>query len=128
MAKFFDLGKILMGADSQPIRTSETTVARYKDFAISSLIAAYEGETLSYEAKFFRVILAEKLKPEGPVFLSFAEAMLIVELVSRFIPSPIITTRYMDMFDFTPDPVVEETPTLSGGPEEPASKKSRNSN
>jgi hypothetical protein len=116
MSKLFNLEQPLYNSDGKPIQINETTVAKYKDFAIKALITPYEGEaSLPYESKFFRVVLSQKIQsaPRDGVELTFAEAMLITELVSRCFVDPIVTTRFFDVFDFLPEQpqvIIDEKP------------------
>jgi len=89
-----------------------TGSATFSYFSLMALMNAYEGETLTYEAKAYRIDLAKRISSNPTaVNLTFIDRMLIVELVNRISQAPIVFQRFVELFEKTEIPVVQ-TPVV----------------
>jgi hypothetical protein len=74
--------------------------ATFAHFAIAALTTAYQDEQLQYEAKVFRINLANRIRQNmTAVDLTFVERMLIVQLVNNITQIPVIFQRFVELLE-----------------------------
>lgn len=83
-----------------PSKTGQIELATFSHFAINALSNAYEGETITYEAKAYRIDLAKRIRLCGTaVDLTFIDRVLLIDLLNRTTQSPIIFQRFIEMLE-----------------------------
>lgn len=104
-------------------RTGAAEIATFSHFALSALSNAYEGETITYEAKAYRIDLAKRIRGcVTAVNLTFIDRVLLTELLNRITQSPIIFQRFIEFLESShipalvspaPEPVADNVVALS---------------
>lgn len=80
---------------AQSLPNAPIKVATYYIFTLRALSTAYEGENLGMEGKAFRIALSKKLRGcMTAVPLTITERAVILELISRTCPSPVVYERF----------------------------------
>lgn len=91
----------VLNLQGEPLtRSAENkTPATFEYFATQALSTAFKDEDLSMEAKILRHDLAARLIASESVEIRFFEAALIIELVNRVTSSPLIVSRFAELFE-----------------------------
>lgn len=94
-----------------PAADIPSQIATFKHFALQALQTVYSGEENSLlEVKFYRLALAEKISLGDPVFLTFPERALLLELVNRCTRAPIVILRFSEFLEEPAVPLVQNDP------------------
>lgn len=96
-----------------PSKTGVGELATFSHFAINALSSAYEGESITYEAKAYRIDLAKRIRLcATAVDLTFIDRVLLIDLLNRTTQSPTIFQRFIELLEACNIPSKEEIVSL----------------